>query len=50
MSENPNFLKSDITSEVETIFAPFLNKASTFPFSSERGVLLKNKISLIINL
>ena len=42
ISENPNFLKSDNTSEVDTIFAPFLNNASTFPFSSERGVLLKN--------
>ena len=37
-----NCLKSDKASEVETIFAPFLSKASTFPFSSERGVLLKN--------
>ena len=42
ISKNPNFLKSDNASAVETIFAPFLNNASTFPFSSERGVLLKN--------
>ena len=42
ISANPNCLKSDKASEVETIFAPFLSKASTFPFSSERGVLLKN--------
>ena len=32
------------TSEVETIFAPFLRSASTFPFSSDKGVLLKNII------
>ena len=42
-NDNPNYLKSNNASEVETIFEPFLRSASTFPFSSERGVLLKNK-------